>query len=534
MRLFAATLAVVLALFGAGASAASADVGQRVLGDGGASADPLSSVDDTARATADAAVVAAAAPAGYPITGIDVSAFQGSISWPSVVRGGALFAYIRASEQANIADPFFRANYQAAKAGGLFAGAYHRARPNLSGGRQQAAYFLDQAGYTSDGRTLPPMLDIEWPRTNWTDVNDCYDMTPAQLTAWIRDFVDEVRQRTGRLAMIYTNANWWRPCTDNNTSFASHPLFIASYTPSPPPLPGGWQRFTLWQYADAGALPGDQDVFNGDYSALIRLAGGIPRPVSLYAHANARYVTAENAGRSALIANRTRAGGWERFHEVDVGGGFIALRANVNGRFVTAESAGAAPLIANRTVVGSWERFTVVGNSDGSISLRASVNGRYVTAENAGAAPLIANRTAIGRWERFDRISAPVVVSLLATVNDRYVTAGSTPLIANATAVGAAQRFDLIDLGRGRIALRAQVNGRFVTAESAGSLPLIANRTAVGSWETFAIVDNADGTVALTAMINGRYVAAENAGRSPLIANRTAIGSWEKFRLIAM
>ena len=45
-----------------------------------------------------------------------------------MAAGGALFAYVRASEQADIADAFFDANYAGAKANGLFAGAYHRAR----------------------------------------------------------------------------------------------------------------------------------------------------------------------------------------------------------------------------------------------------------------------------------------------------------------------------------------------------------------------------------------------------------------------
>lgn len=40
---------------------------------------------------------ARAAPAGYPITGIDVSAYQGQIDWASVAAGGAKFAYVRAS-----------------------------------------------------------------------------------------------------------------------------------------------------------------------------------------------------------------------------------------------------------------------------------------------------------------------------------------------------------------------------------------------------------------------------------------------------
>jgi hypothetical protein len=83
----------------------------------------------------------------------------------------------------------------------------------------------------------------------------------------------------------------------------------------------------------------------------------------------------------------------------------VALRAHANGLYVTADNAGASALIANRTAVGGWETFTLVHNADGSTSLRALANNLYVTADNAGASALIANRTAIGGWESFDVIT---------------------------------------------------------------------------------------------------------------------------------
>jgi lysophospholipase L1-like esterase len=137
----------------------------------------------------------------------------------------------------------------------------------------------------------------------------------------------------------------------------------------------------------------------------LSLFGTASAPViSLRAHANGMIVTADNAGASPLIANRTAIGTWEQFDELDQGGGYISLRAHANGMIVTAENAGASPLTANRTAVGLWENFLLIHNADGSVSLQAKVNGEYVTAENAGASPLIANRTAIGPWEEFDLV----------------------------------------------------------------------------------------------------------------------------------
>ncbi|MEV5750719.1 hypothetical protein AB0L00_23095 [Actinoallomurus sp. NPDC052308] len=142
-------------------------------------------------------------------------------------------------------------------------------------------------------------------------------------------------------------------------------------------------------------------------SSTLGLGAGTPNAViSLRAHANNQYVTADNGGASPLIANRTAIGPWEQFDEIDLGGGAIALRAHANNEYVTADDAGASPLIANRTAIGPWETFDLIHNPDGSVSLRAHANNDYVTAENAGAASLIANRTAIGTWEEFDLISS--------------------------------------------------------------------------------------------------------------------------------
>lgn len=131
----------------------------------------------------------------------------------------------------------------------------------------------------------------------------------------------------------------------------------------------------------------------------------VPTPaagVGLRARANGRFVS---AATGTLIASAASLGTAERFEQVPLTGGAIALRAAVNGQLVCAENAGAAPLVANRATAGAWESFQLVNNGDGSRSLRANVNGRYVCAENAGAAALIANRTTVGQWETFDIVT---------------------------------------------------------------------------------------------------------------------------------
>src|SRR5262249_44512399 len=79
--------------------------------------------------------------------------------------------------------------------------------------------------------------------------------------------------------------------------------------------------------------------------------------VSILARADNRYVTAENAGQSALIANRDQVGPWEAFQVFDQGNDYVALKSMSNGRYITATNAGNGPLIASATQVGAWELF---------------------------------------------------------------------------------------------------------------------------------------------------------------------------------
>ncbi|WP_332880636.1 xylosidase [Streptomyces sp. NBC_00564] len=124
--------------------------------------------------------------------------------------------------------------------------------------------------------------------------------------------------------------------------------------------------------------------------------------VSFKAGVNANYVTAENTGTSALIANRMAVGNWEKFDMIDAGSGAVALYSHANYRFVTA---GSAPLIADSTSAGRAQSFQLVHNSDGTVSLLASATGKYVTADDAGDSALIADRTTIGPWEKFTLIT---------------------------------------------------------------------------------------------------------------------------------
>ncbi|HJQ44948.1 MAG TPA: lysozyme [Amycolatopsis sp.] len=193
--------------------------------------------------------------------GHDVSNHQGDIDWSGAWSGGGRFVYIKATEGTGYVNPRFAQQYNGSYTVGMVRGAYHFARPDVSTGAVQADYFVDHGGgWSADGRTLPGALDAEY--NPYGDA--CYGLSPAALSDWLRDFSDTYHARTGRFPVIYTSTSWWNRCTGGNAGFgANNPLWVARYSATLGPLPAGWTRQTIWQYADSGGLPGDQNLFEG-------------------------------------------------------------------------------------------------------------------------------------------------------------------------------------------------------------------------------------------------------------------------------
>jgi GH25 family lysozyme M1 (1,4-beta-N-acetylmuramidase) len=228
------------------------------------------------------AAIRAGRPAGYPIGGIDISGHDHRrfpIEWRTEVAAGSRFVYIKATEGTTYLNPHFAADYAEARAAHRYVGAYVFARPDLGDPVGQAEFFLRHAGFVRDARTLVPFVDLEWPYEG-VRTDQCYNLRPAQMRAWIRAFVGRIEASIGRKPMIYTNSYWWDPCTGNDASYADHPLDIANYTKKPPRLPAGWTTFALWQY-QAGdperRSSHDRDIVNGGVPGLLALAWPPPK-----------------------------------------------------------------------------------------------------------------------------------------------------------------------------------------------------------------------------------------------------------------
>lgn len=133
--------------------------------------------------------------------GVDVSAHQGAIDWPRVARDRISFAYIKATEGADLADLRFVANWSQSAAAGLQRGAYHFFTLCTTG-RGQADNFIHAVPH--DAGQLPPALDLEL-------AGNCADRPPAAaVEREVRAFVDAVEARFGQTMLLYVGADFER------------------------------------------------------------------------------------------------------------------------------------------------------------------------------------------------------------------------------------------------------------------------------------------------------------------------------------
>ena len=219
----------------------------------------------------------------FGVQGLDVSGHQPSVDWQQQWNMGARFAYVKATEGSYFTSDSFNSQYQGSRNVGMIRGAYHFAIPNGSSGSDQARFFVQNGGgWSADGYTMPPVLDFEFNPYAGRTINGfyfgntCYDMSPAQLASWVRDFGSTMQSLTGRLPVIYTNTSWWRQCLGDPPGFGNYPLWVASYpataTNDAGPVPSSWDTYSIWQYSSTGPFAGDSNVWNGTLAQLKEFA----------------------------------------------------------------------------------------------------------------------------------------------------------------------------------------------------------------------------------------------------------------------
>jgi lysozyme len=213
-------------------------------------------------------------PVAYPVHGIDVSRWQGVIDWPTARAHGVNFAFIKATEGGDHADPAFLQNWYGAAAAGVPRAAYHFYYFCRSGA-EQAAWFI--ANVPRERGALPPILDLEW---NGESVTCPHRPAPATVRAEAATFLNIVGKHFDQQPIVYTTVDFWH---DNELwRVAGMQPWLRAVTRHPAEAYPDASSWAFWQYSGTGQIPGipekvDLNAFAGserDWAVWLAGNGG--------------------------------------------------------------------------------------------------------------------------------------------------------------------------------------------------------------------------------------------------------------------
>ena len=192
--------------------------------------------------------------------GIDVSEYQGKISWSYIdtieKKYPLHYVFIRATVGKDRPDRQFERNWLGAKENKMIRGAYHYYRPNENS-LEQAELFIKTVKLEKGD--LPPVLDIEKLPKN---------QSIANLKLGLKRWLKAVESHYGVKPIIYTGERYYDDFLKEE--FSDYLFWIANYNFYREEIDSDW---LFWQFTEKASIPGikgnvDVNIYNGDLQQL--------------------------------------------------------------------------------------------------------------------------------------------------------------------------------------------------------------------------------------------------------------------------
>ena len=166
------------------------------------------------------------------------------------------FAFIKSTEGSSVKNPYYAADYRAARRRGIPVGTYHFFSVK-STATSQAHYFISNTYFHSGD--LPPVLDVEPTRRQIEDMGGA-----TELFKRIRTWMNIVEQRAGVKPILYVNQTFVNRYLSQAPDIKrNYRVWIARYGEYKPDV-----KLAFWQLCPDGRVSGitgevDINVFNG-------------------------------------------------------------------------------------------------------------------------------------------------------------------------------------------------------------------------------------------------------------------------------
>ena len=205
----------------------------------------------------------------FPVRGIDVSAYQGTIDWDTLANQQIQFAFIKATEGSSFVDSKFIENYTNAVKTALRVGAYHFFSYDSSG-KTQAENFIAVVPKSDD--MLPPVVDVEFYGNKEKYLPD-KDATQTELSI----LLTELENHYGKRPIIYAVEKSYDLYIAGE--YIEYDIWIRDVIKRP--TLSDSRDWVFWQYTNLEVLDGysgpekyiDMNVYNGtqeDFEAYIK------------------------------------------------------------------------------------------------------------------------------------------------------------------------------------------------------------------------------------------------------------------------
>lgn len=193
-------------------------------------------------------------PSGrYPFQGVDVSAANGAVDWWTVRKGGADFAYIRATAGADVRDPAFERNWAGVSETGMRRGASH-------------VYSLCRlaADQANNFNTTVPRTDGALPAAVEIDFADDCPSHPERAIVLdeLRRFLTMVEAHTGKPVLLKVSKRF--DAAYGVTAAIQRPIWAVRDF-FPPDYPA--RRWRMWQASDMRRIDGVEGPVHWDVVA---------------------------------------------------------------------------------------------------------------------------------------------------------------------------------------------------------------------------------------------------------------------------
>ncbi|MGI6241979.1 MAG: GH25 family lysozyme [Prevotella sp.] len=173
------------------------------------------------------------------------------------------FIFIKSTEGTTIRNPYYRADYAAARAHGYPVGSYHFFSHHTTGAAQAKAFLRYSRFQKGD---LPPVLDLEPLPSQVRKMGGVTGMWER-----VRNWLQIVEKQTGMRPILYISQTFVNKYLDAAPDIKhNYPVWIARYGAYKPDI-----KLWIWQLAPDGRVTGihgavDINVFNGYSNEFVK------------------------------------------------------------------------------------------------------------------------------------------------------------------------------------------------------------------------------------------------------------------------